>query len=822
MSKRLVICFSSFVIVSMVLITATVTVVVTIFTLADLKENRLQNVASHGMDLLEQQLSSLIENVVVFSHNHFVINGLIDPLGRETYLPPLVRDFSSQPGVARLTIVDFTGQTIISSSDKPPNFQIMKELLPVLSVGKSAVLIWGNPKRIMIAEPVEYYNTPQGAVILELDLPFLAAKVLSPSSVEFESLYSSGEIIFTKNYLDSESYVKYRGEPTRRHPLLRQLNIELEVGALLSVYLKPVFRIAFLIGGISLVFICAAIFLSRYLGKSIAHPIEELYRRVERSQYESVRCSPLGTNDEFEALAQSFDRKTDRLLAAEENYRFLFKKNPQPMWVYDLDSLRFLAVNDNALTHYGYCREEFLQMTCLDLLSANDDPADGILERLTEDSEQPKIFHHRRKNGSIIVMDIASHILQFHGRNAELVVAKDVTKQYYVEKALRKSEKKYRLLSSQFQTILNGISEPISLMNSDMQIVWANESYGMSVGCKPRQLRDQFCYFLWHGNTEVCPICPVKVCFETGQINEAKVDTPDGKTWLLKAFPMIDLQGKVVNVIEMASEISEKIRLQRESEQSARLSSLGELVVGLAHEINNPCAILSFNISVLNDWFEKKWPHVNNFIKYGGSVNLVESNCADFLTEIPEMLVDMRESTAKIINIIRELKSFGSMEKIDAFEIHDMNEIINAAVRLTNNVLNKSTDNFEIVLAPMLPKIKASFQQIEQVVINLIINACQALPDRNCKISITTYFDESLGKNVLKIMDEGNGMSPSILMRIQDPFFTTRRDEGGTGLGLSISRRIVENHNGEIHILSEPKKGTQVMVCLPVNCEEGH
>lgn len=149
---------------------------------------------------------------MVFSHNHFVINGLIDPSGRESYLPPLVRDFSSQPGVARLTIVDFTGQTIISSSDKPPNFQTMKELLPVLSVGKSAVFIWGNPKRIIIAEPVEYYNTPQGAVILELDLPFLAAKVLSPSSVEFESLYSSGEIIFTKNYLDSESYVQYRGD----------------------------------------------------------------------------------------------------------------------------------------------------------------------------------------------------------------------------------------------------------------------------------------------------------------------------------------------------------------------------------------------------------------------------------------------------------------------------------------------------------------------------------------------------------------------------------------------------------------------------------
>ena len=118
---------------------------------------------------------------------------------------------------------------------------------------------------------------------------------------------------------------------------------------------------------------------------------------------------------------------------------------------------------------------------------------------------------------------------------------------------------------------------------------------------------------------------------------------------------------------------------------------------------------------------------------------------------------------------------------------------------------------------PNLPVFKGSAQRIEQVVINLVMNACQALADSGRAVRIRTGMASDKTGVFVEIQDEGIGVPPEIMAQIKDPFYTTKRDAGGTGLGLAISDRIVRDHDGEMTFISEPGKGTTVQVYFPVS-----
>ncbi len=148
-------------------------------------------------------------------------------------------------------------------------------------------------------------------------------------------------------------------------------------------------------------------------------------------------------------IAMAIERKQaeNDLSASEERYRLLFKKNPLPMWAYDIESLRFIAVNDSAVHHYGFTRDEFLSMTIEDIRPAEDIPA--MLRSVRDNMpglQASQIWRHRKKNGEIIDVEIASHSLDFDGRPARLVLAKDITETRLAEQALIRSEERYREL----------------------------------------------------------------------------------------------------------------------------------------------------------------------------------------------------------------------------------------------------------------------------------------------------------------------------------------------------------------------------------------
>ena len=179
----------------------------------------------------------------------------------------------------------------------------------------------------------------------------------------------------------------------------------------------------------------------------------------------------------------------------------------------------------------------------------------------------------------------------------------------------------------------------------------------------------------------------------------------------------------------------------------------------------------------------------------------------------------MFESACRIKRIVNDLKDFARQNPPAEIEPIDLNEAVKASIRLSSNAIKGATYHFSTELATNLPTLLGNLQRIEQVVINLILNACQALTDKNNSISIATYFDENRHACVIKVTDEGCGISKENLPHVTDPFFTTKRENGGTGLGLSVSIRIIRDYHGDIEFFSTPGKGTAVYVYLPVTKE---
>ena len=186
--------------------------------------------------------------------------------------------------------------------------------------------------------------------------------------------------------------------------------------------------------------------------------------------------------------------------------------------------------------------------------------------------------------------------------------------------------------------------------------------------------------------------------------------------------------------------------------------------------------------------------------------------------QVPQLFEDLLQSGRRIKHIVEDLKAFARKEDAPRLEHVDLNAVARAAIRLAGPAVRKATRRFETDLAEGLPAVRGNAQRIEQVVVNLLVNACEALPDADRAVRLSTRADGA-GRVLIEVWDEGVGIPPEHLSRVEEPFFTTKRERGGTGLGLSVSATIVQEHGGTLAFASSPGAGTTATVSLPVATE---
>ncbi len=267
-------------------------------------------------------------------------------------------------------------------------------------------------------------------------------------------------------------------------------------------------------------------------------------------------------------------------------------------------------------------------------------------------------------------------------------------------------------------------------------------------------------------------------------------------------------------------DITERIRSEaknREQQQQLiqadKMISLGLLVSGVAHEINNPNSIILLNTPLLARSWKSILPILDEFYDENGEFLVAGLDYSDMRSQIPKICDEIDDSGQRIRQIVMDLKDYARQDSAPHFDEIDLNSVVEAASRLTFNKIKNATNRFSTKLEK-LPPILGNRQRLEQVVINLIQNSCEALSSPEKGITITSAFDEKENLVKLFITDEGSGIDPQAITKVTDPFYTSKRTMGGTGLGLSVSAGIIKEHDATIQFQSEFGKGTTVTLAF--------
>lgn len=402
----------------------------------------------------------------------------------------------------------------------------------------------------------------------------------------------------------------------------------------------------------------------------------------------------------------------------------------------------------------------------------------------------------------------------------------DITERTKAEELLRFSENKFRKLSDEFNVLLDAIPDNILLLDRALKIVWANKAAVMEFGLEGDKLTEISCYELCCKLLNHDKECPAVKSFETGSSFITQISPPDGRVFDIRVYPIKDESGRVKNVIEVMRNITHKIQLEQEARfmqakllQANKMTALGTLVSGVAHEINNPNSFIMGNAELLSI----VWKEINNVLydyhDRNRDIKLAGFTYAELQDMVPKLLEGIDVGSKRIQAIIANLKDFSRPENTSFNDRVDLNEVIRTAMSMLNNQIRSCTDHFKHDFMK-LPHIKGNKQKIEQVIINLLSNALQSLPDKERGIHISTHYDNNIDSVIVTIKDEGVGMTDDVMERITEPFFTTKIDSGGTGLGLYISYAIISDHNGSMKFESKPAEGTTVVIQLPSNTGE--
>ncbi len=283
------------------------------------------------------------------------------------------------------------------------------------------------------------------------------------------------------------------------------------------------------------------------------------------------------------------------------------------------------------------------------------------------------------------------------------------------------------------------------------------------------------------------------------------------------AIRTVALQREVEKRKQAADELK---RQQQQLVQADKMAALGILVSGMAHEINNPTGLILLNLPTLSRAVADITPILVSHYQASGDFMVGGLPYSQMRSEVPAMIDEMHEAALRIKRIVEDLKHFSRQSDVPFDGEVDVNAVVQTAIRLVLNTLKKATKHYTIQPADFLPPVKGNTQRLEQVVVNLILNAAQALPDSEKGVRVSTRFEPATKSVIIEVRDEGIGIPAEHMRHLLDPFFTTKRETGGTGLGLAISDGIVREHGGSMAFESEPGKGTTVAVRLPA-VEEG-
>jgi PAS domain S-box-containing protein len=303
---------------------------------------------------------------------------------------------------------------------------------------------------------------------------------------------------------------------------------------------------------------------------------------------------------------------------------------------------------------------------------------------------------------------------------------------------------------------------------------------------------------------------------------EYRLPHPDGSVTLGtgQVFPTYGPDGSIVRAFGLLRDVTESRHAEEEAARhrdelvrADKMISLGILVSGMAHEINNPNHAIGLNAPLVRNAWRDAAALIDELAAVRSGLRVGRRPWSEARGEVAAMIDDVELASERIRNIVTELRGFALDYQPGEHRDVAVNEVVTTSLRLLGKHIARATRRFSVELGEDVPSIAGNAQRLEQVVVNLVLNACQALQNDQEAIEIRTGFD---GRRVfIRVCDEGRGIAPEHLANIRTPFFTTKRAEGGTGLGVPVADRIAGEHGGELTFESEPGRGTTATLWLP-------
>ena len=481
----------------------------------------------------------------------------------------------------------------------------------------------------------------------------------------------------------------------------------------------------------------------------------------------------------------------------EDKYRLLFDANPVPTWVMDAEAFSYLAVNEAALAQYGYSREEFLQLSAEDIRPEHEHERVRRLRALPiEDFGDQSRWQHQRRDGSVIEVDVSYQQITFEGRRAVIVLARDITERIQGEAAIRQSEERFRELEEHAQVIY------FACHPDTLQMQYLSAAYASLFDQPVAEAMQN--PTAWMDRVHAQDRSALEAALRKSPVGETefRIVLRDGEVrWIRRRTSAVqDSAGRVVRVIGTAVDVTELRRTREYAETKNRMEAVGRLAGGVAHDFNNLLTAIMGEAEMLAEDL---------------------SGDADRLSAVQEIMASSRRAA----DLTRQLLAFSRQQVFD-LQVLDVNALIRRMEKMLNRLLGEDVE-LVTVLAADLGAVRADAGQIEQVIMNLAVNARDAMPHggvlriESCNLDVTAEMaaaHEGLRPGAyvaFSARDTGEGMSDEVRDHVFEPFFTTKAPGHGTGLGLATVHGIVKQSGGYIILESRRGIGTSFDVLLP-------
>jgi PAS domain S-box-containing protein len=493
-------------------------------------------------------------------------------------------------------------------------------------------------------------------------------------------------------------------------------------------------------------------------------------------------------------------RAEDTLRESEDRYRSLVEESPDVIGIYQDGKLIF--VNSTGARLFGAgTKEELLGRRSEQMIHPDDlhDAMDRVRRRLEgETGMYPAEVRYLRRDGKALPVEVSAAPITFGGKPAVQFTARDITARKLADARLHDSEALYH-------SLVEHVPQHVFRKDLAGRFTFGNGPFCRSLGKPLAEIL---------GKTDL-DFCPAELAakyqrddqwvIQTGQPFEGEEEhrRADGEMIFVNVIktPLRDAAGKIIGVQGISWDITERRQLEEQFRRAQKMEAIGQLSAGVAHDFNNMLAVIHGNAEM---------------------ALMFANHSGDDARECINQVIAASERAA---GLTRQLLAFGRKQVLQSQPL-DLNEVIGNLTRMLNRIIGENI-NLQCACATGLPVVQADVGMMEQVLLNLVVNARDAMPQGGQLLIKTeqTNLDEAYadlhpearaGEFIcMSVGDTGTGIAPGHLARIFEPFYTTKEIGKGTGLGLATVYGIVKQHEGWVEVATQPGAGTTFSVFLP-------